>query len=171
MRIGILGGSFDPIHNGHLLMAELARQKMQLDKVIFMPAHCSPYKSSASVQSGAHRLNMAKLAIQGNPFFAVGDEELKRGGISYTVDTLRVYRAQHPKAQLFWIVGEDNIDRLESWKYFSEIVRLACFIAVSRSWFNISSSEIRRLVKSGKSIRYLTPDRVIGYIRRYRLYV
>jgi len=169
-RIGILGGSFDPIHNGHLLMAELARDKMRLDQVIFIPACCSPHKVNKALPDGLDRLNMVKLAIKGNPFFTASAMELKRGGISYTIDTLRALRAQYPKAQLFWITGEDNVQGLKTWKSFPEIIRLASFIAVSRLWFNVSSSGIRQRVKRKKTIRYLTPDSVIRYIKQHKLY-
>ena len=170
MRIGILGGSFNPIHNGHLLMAELARDKMRLDKVIFMPAHCSPHKTRKHLPDGGHRLSMVKLAIKGNADFTAGDLELKRAGISYTIDTLKALRLRYPKAQLFWIIGEDNIAGLRTWKDFSAIIRLASFIAVSRLWINISSSELRGRLKQKKSIRYLTADGVIRYIKVNRLY-
>lgn len=170
MRIGILGGTFNPIHHGHLLMAELVRDKMALHKVVFMPAQCSPFKSPRDLASGRDRLEMIKAAIKGNPHFALSDLEIKRDGPSYTVDTLRMLRKRHPKAELFWIIGEDNAAALPKWREFGAIVEMASFVAVSRLWFNISSSEIRRRVKQGKSIRYMTPERVIDHIQRKRLY-
>ncbi len=170
-RIGILGGSFNPIHHGHLLMAELARQKMQLDTVIFMPAFCSPHKSSKHMASAQQRLAMIKLAIADNHFFDVSDLELKRKGVSYTIDTVLQLHALNPRAELFWIIGDDHVPTLSSWKNFDEIVTMASFIAVSRAWFNVSSSEIRHLVRQQKSIRYLTTDKVIEYIDRQKLYL
>lgn len=169
-RIGILGGSFNPVHHGHLLMAELAHDKMRLDQVVFIPANCSPFKSLGQLPSGQHRLNMIKAAIAGNAHFSVSDLELKRGGPSYTIDTLRVLRQENPKAKLFWIIGEDNITGLKSWKNFDEIISLASFVAISRLWFNISSSEIRRRLKQKRSIRYMAPDRVVEYINTHKLY-
>jgi len=170
-RVGILGGSFDPIHNGHLLMAELARDKMGLDQVVFVPAFCSPHKLGKVLPAGSRRLAMVKLAIKGNPNFISSDIELKRGGVSYSIDTLRALRARHPKAQLFWITGEDNVRGLSTWKDFPAIIRMAAFIAVSRAWFPVSSSEVRQRLRQKKSIRYLTPDSVIRYIKQHRLYV
>lgn len=169
-RIGILGGSFNPIHHGHLLMAELARQKMRLDQVIFMPANLSPFKSKVPAVSPHHRLAMIKLAIQDNHYFSVSELELKRKGISYTIDTLKGLRVLNPNAQLFWIIGDDHVSTLSSWKKFDEIVTIASFIAVSRLWFNVSSSEIRALARQKKSLRYLTTDHVIRYIDKHRLY-
>lgn len=169
-RIGILGGSFNPIHHGHLLMAEIARQKMDLDQVIFMPAYCSPFKSNVPLASPQDRLNMVSLAIADHHYFSVSDLELNRQGISYTIDTLRTIRDVCPSAELFWIVGHDHVPGLKKWKYFSEIIAMASFVAVSRMWFNISSSEIRQTLRDGGSIRYLTPDAVVRYIEGKRLY-
>ena len=169
-RIGILGGSFNPIHYGHLLMAELARERMGLDSVIFMPASSSPFKSNVPMVKPEHRLNMVKLGIQDNPYFSVSDLELKRKGISYTVDTVRALRQQYPHAQLFWIIGHDHVPGLKSWKYFDQIIQMASFVAVSRLWFNISSSHIRQAIKKGKSIRYMTPHAVTQYIQKYNLF-
>ena len=169
-RIGILGGSFNPVHNGHLLMAELAMAHMHLDHVIFMPAHCSPYKTGQNLADAKHRLNMVRLAIKGNPNLCLSDMEIKRGGVSYAIDTLRAVHEQNPKAKLFWIVGEDNVGGLEGWKDFDQIIGLASFVAISREWFNISSSLIRRNVRQKKSIRYLTPEAVIRYINKHHLY-
>lgn len=169
-RIGILGGSFNPIHHGHLLMAELARQKMDLTQVIFMPAHCSPFKSKVKLASAKDRLRMVELAIMDNHFFSVSDMELKRKGVSYTIDTLREVRTLCPNAELFWIVGHDHVPGLKSWKYFDEIIKIASFVAVSREWFNVSSSEIRQSAVKGRSIRYLTTDPVVKYIETRRLF-
>lgn len=170
-RIGILGGTFNPVHNGHLLMAELARDKMNLDLVIFMPAACSPHKLNQSMADGKDRYAMVKSAIKSNPRFTVSRMELDRGGPSYTVDTLKALRGEHPKAKLFWIIGDDNCAGLETWKDFHTVIQLAAFIVISRNWFNISSTDIRERVKRGRSIQYLTPDTVIRYIKQRRLYV
>ena len=171
MKIGILGGSFNPIHHGHLLMAELARVKVGLDQVIFMPAACSPYKSGQALCDGRHRLHMIRCAIKGNPYFCASDMELKRGGTSFTIDTLRAVYGHNPKARFFWIIGEDNLAGLKQWKDFSQIIRLASFIAVSRRWYNISSSEIRQRIRQKKSVRYLTPETVMRYIEKKGLYL
>lgn len=169
-RIGIFGGSFSPIHHGHLLMAEIARVKMKLDYVIFMPVFHSPYKSRSPISQDKHRLNMIKLAIANNTYFKVSDMELKRKGVSYSIDTLREVQNINPTSKLFWIIGDDHIEKLPKWKNFDEIIKIASFVAISRLWFNVSSTEVRQLIRTKQSIRYLTTDKVIDYIKKHQLY-
>jgi nicotinate-nucleotide adenylyltransferase len=167
-RIGILGGAFDPIHLGHLMMAENAADAFCLDKVIFTVAFQSPFKGKAV--SPKHRLNMVKAAIKGNKRFEVSDIELKRKGVSYTIDTVGYFKHHHPSDELFLIIGQDNVSGLKNWKNIDVLKKMAQFIVIERDWFNVSSTLIRTKLKEKKSVRYLTPDAVIGYISRHNLY-
>lgn len=170
-KIGILGGSFNPIHHGHLFMACAAMEGLGLDKVIFVPAHCSPHKTDRGLAPAQHRLAMARLAVRDQKNFIVSDVEIKRGGISYTVDTARYFRRLCPKDQLFFIIGEDSIQGLRDWKNIDGILSILSFIAVNRERCPVSSSQIRRRLSHRQSINGLTPAAVIGYIRQKGLYV
>ena len=189
MKIGILGGSFNPIHHGHLLMAQAAMEGMGLDEVIFVPAACSPHKADKDLAPAKDRLAMARAAIKGEAQFSLSDCEIKRGGKSYSIDTVRYFRELRPKAELFWIIGADSLSTLHTWKDIKEILKIASFIAVNRPGckqvkpkagikinqvmmpgVEISSSDIRRRLKAKKSIRYLTTDPVIRYILKKNLY-
>ena len=189
-RIGLLGGSFNPIHNGHLLMAQAAMEGLKLDEVIFIPAFCSPHKTDRDLVSAKHRLAMVKAAINGNAAFCCSNEEIRRGGKSYTVDTLRSFKAADPRSKFFFIIGQDSVPFLAAWKDIASVGKLAEFVVANRPGFNlgksrapvklrkvlmpgvaISSSDIRRRIKQNKSIRYLLPELVITYIQRHRLYV
>jgi nicotinate-nucleotide adenylyltransferase len=186
-RLGILGGSFDPVHLWHLLMAQAAWEGMRLEKVIFIPACCSPLKTDRKLAGPKDRLSMVKEAIKGQPHFTVSDCEIKRGGLSYSVDTLKYFRQQYPLHRLYWIIGADSLKTLPHWKDIGTLRKLASFIVVDRPGhpktrfgfkvFNalmpkvdISSSDIRRRVKAGKSVRYMTPDGVCKYIFKKKLY-
>ena len=169
-KIGILGGSFDPLHVGHLMMAESAADAFGLDKVIFVVANQSPFKMSERAGT-QDRLAMVKAAIKGNARLAVSDIELKRGGVSYTIDTLNYFRKILPSVELFLIIGEDHVPGLPGWKNIEAIKQLAGFIVIERAWFDVSSSLVRQRLKQKKSIRYLTTDGVIRYINRRHLYL
>ncbi len=190
-RIGIFGGSFDPPHVGHLIIAEEARERLNLQKVFFVPAFIPPHKPNAARSNPEHRLQMTKLAIAGNDALEVSDIELRRKGISYTVDTLREFKQRFSKAELFLIVGADNLLDLDSWKSPDEIRELASLAVYRRRGFDdsqklkamekdiyflqgtpldFSSSEIRRRVANGKSLRYLVPEKVEQYILTHGLY-
>ena len=187
-RIGILGGSFDPIHFGHLLMAQSAFEVLKLDTVFFVPAFCSPFKAPDLLRDAAKRLVMVKEAIKGNPAFKVYDGELRRGEISYTIDTLKELKAKYPGSKFFLLMGGDNLRTFHRWKEPQGILKLATLVILNRPGFDknypkrwpyvkinmpavdISSSDIRQRLKTKKSIWYLTPKAVIRYIKRYRLY-
>ena len=187
-RIGILGGSFDPIHFGHLLMAQSAVEILKLDAVFFVPANCSPFKTAYPLPAAAKRLVMVKEAIKGNPAFKVYDGELRRGEISYTIDTLKELKAKYPGSKFFLLMGGDNLRTFHRWKEPQGILKLATLVILNRPGFDknypkrwpyvkinmpavdISSSDIRQRLKTKKSIWYLTPKAVIRYIKRYRLY-
>ncbi|MBI3601699.1 MAG: nicotinate (nicotinamide) nucleotide adenylyltransferase [Candidatus Omnitrophica bacterium] len=170
-KIGFLGGSFNPIHVGHLMMAQAALDTLGLDEVVFVPAYCSPHKRDEDLASGQERLNMVRLAIAGNKRLSLSDVEIKRGGKSYTIETIRSFKNQYPRARLFFIIGEDNVAGLRTWQGIDEILCMASFIVINRSWFDVSSSLIRQHIKRKRSIRYLTPDAVVNYILRKKLYV
>lgn len=187
MKIGILGGTFNPIHYGHLILAEQVSGQLDLDRVIFVPTFVPPHKSNREIISPKHRLDMIKLAVKENPHFKVSDIELKRRGTSYTVDTLRIIKKQYPQTQLFFICGSDLVNEIPKWKNVEEIYKLAKFVLAKRPGFgrrlsgknflkinvaqvDISSSLIRNLVKQKRSIRYLTSAAVVKYIEKNKLY-
>lgn len=201
MRLGILGGSFNPIHYGHLLLAEWCREAARLDRLWLMPAATAPHKQQANAVSGEIRATMVELALAGNRQLELSRFELERGGVSYTVDTLRSLREQLPSAELFLLMGADMLADLPTWRAPGEICMLATPLVVHRHGFpapdfsvlsslvpperldqfrqqqvempvvELSSTEIRRRVAAGQSIRYQTPDAVIEYIEAQRLYL
>jgi len=183
MRVGLLGGSFDPIHHGHLIMARAAKEELGLDQILVIPAHCSPHKPGARNASGPDRLAMVQLAVEGEPGFAVSDLELRRPPPSYTVETLHQLRENHPTTEFVLLLGRDNVEKFDTWREPATISQLARIAVLERasgspphSWpvvrrlVDISSTEIRTRVARGQSIRYLTPDRVCDYIRQHGLY-
>jgi nicotinate-nucleotide adenylyltransferase len=195
MRIGIMGGTFDPIHNGHLFIAEEARALFSLERILFIPNGNPPHKKEYELTTANHRYNMALLATYGNPSFTCSPLELNRGGISYTVDTLTLLRQEEPNAELFYITGVDAVADILSWKRHEEVIRMTTFIAATRPGYDlsnlkerlpmpylerilllgstalgISSTDIRERIARHMPIRYLTPDAVIDYVYKYRLY-
>ncbi|MBU2541050.1 MAG: nicotinate-nucleotide adenylyltransferase [Candidatus Omnitrophica bacterium] len=189
MRIGILGGTFNPVHIGHLILAEYARQALRLDKLFFVPANISPLKSRSQAVSSYHRLEMLKLAIRGCRDFAISDMEIKRGGKSYTLETLYAFLKEfnNKKDKIFFISGSDSLGQLNRWKDFKQILKIAKFVVAERPGFSpcrpsghiktiqipqidISSSLIRARLRAGKSVQYLVPDRVAAYIKKGRLF-
>ena len=188
MRIGILGGTFDPVHKGHIYLAKKSCAKLRLDNIIFIPSYLPPHKKGAKVTSARHRFNMLKLAIQGNKKFRISDIEIKRKGRSYSVETLRRLRKKYgQKAELFFITGSDSLKELDKWKNLDEILKLCKFVIAKRPGFrvkkapesfvllrinakDISATDIRKRIKSGKSISPLIPAAVKRYIYRYRPY-
>ena len=188
-KIGIFGGTFDPPHLGHLIIAQTAVEDLELDKVIFVPAASPPHKTDRLTASPAHRHAMLKLAIKGNKKFEASMLELHRGGISYTVDTLRSLNEHYPDAQLFLILGEDNYAEFHSWKAPEDIVRLASLVIYHRNGYGnvkgssypvtelkgplleLSSTEIRKKVSRGQSIRYFVTKEVASYIKSKKLYI
>ncbi len=187
MKIGILGGTFNPIHIGHLILAEEVREKLELDKIIFVPVYLPPHKMNGDIASAAHRHKMIKLAIKPNKYFSVSDAEIKRNGRSYTIDTLKEFNRAYPKDELYFIIGSDLLKYLEEWKDLSEIIKMVKFIVATRPGYplekipsyistipiravDISGFEIREAIKKDKSFRYLVPDAVSKYILKKRLY-
>lgn len=185
MKLGLLGGSFNPIHHGHLVIAMRAAEALKLDRVLFVPAAHSPLKRREELASDADRWAMVRLALRGNPLFSASDLEIRRGGVSYTVDTLRALK-KTTRAQLYLLLGADAYELLPRWRAPDEVVKLARIAVFGRPGhrvrgrmpkhtvdcplLEISSSEIRRRVRRGLSIRYLVPDPVERYIRKKGLY-
>lgn len=192
MRIGVYGGTFDPIHQGHLIIAESIREDFNLDKVVFIPAAAPPHKDSPQMTKVGARLKMVELAIADNPYFEISKIEIQRGGISYTVDTVRTLRAYYPStAELFLLIGADSLIELPTWKTPKELFNLCQVLVLPRPGFEINkaeerfrkkatlaktplieicSTDIRRRVKEGKSIRYLVPPAVGEFIQKEGLY-
>lgn len=173
-RVGILGGTFDPIHNGHLVLAEDARHDLGLDRVLFVVAGDPWQKEGTVVASAFDRLVMADLAIADLSWAEVSTVEIDREGPTYTIDTLEQLHSAQPIAvgdqEFFLILGSDQIDNLKTWHRVKEIPALVTVHPVSR-WLKISSTIIRQRVKEGRPIRHLTPGNVIEYISRVGLYV
>jgi nicotinate-nucleotide adenylyltransferase len=183
MRIGIYGGTFNPVHHGHLILARQALEEFKLDRLIFVPAAESPFKIQNHTAPAGDRLAMLRLAIAGEDRFSVDPLEIERGGISYSIDTVKMFRSRDPEAELFFLVGEDNADRLTEWHRFEELKKLVCFVVLSRSEdfesseypvvqrrIEISSTEIRNRVAKQESITYLVPESVKHYIEQHQLY-
>ncbi len=189
-RIGVFGGSFDPPHVGHLVIAEMARRSLGLDVVYFVPAYKPPHKEGSHPTTARDRLAMTRLSVQGNAKLKVSDLELRRRGVSYTVDTVRAFRKRFPAAELFLIIGSDSLRQFHSWKSPGEILSEVSLIVYQRPrsvrtnarlhsasvsfirgpLMEISSSDIRKRMQKGKSIRYLVRDNVLSFIETKKLY-
>ena len=183
MRIGIYGGTFDPVHHGHLILARQALEEFKLDRLVFVPAAESPFKMHNHTAPATARLAMLQLAIRGEDRFEVDPLEIERGGVSYSIDTVKMFRSRDPEAELFFLVGEDNAYRLTEWHRFEELKKMVGFVVLSRSEdfqspeypvvqrrVEISSTEIRNRVANGESITYLVPESVKRYIEQHQLY-
>lgn len=195
-RVGVMGGTFDPIHHGHLYAAEQAAEHFGLQRVIFIPCGQPPHKPGYEISSAEDRYLMVALATNGNPRFEVSRLELERPGPSYTIDTLRALHKQlGPECELFFITGADAVLEVGTWKQADDVLQESIFVAVHRpgyqlgalaatigerraelvrslelAAFDISSTDLRRRVAQGLSLRYLTPEPVVEYIRHRGLY-
>jgi len=195
MRLGILGGTFDPIHYAHLFLAEDARVRYDLDEVLFIPNGQPAHKLPRAVADAEHRCRMVELATEPNMAFRASRIEVEREGPSYSVDTLRAFRRDYPSAELFFITGVDAVAEIGTWREAKEVARLTTFLAAPREGapfesladaldpdlgarvlplstprVDISSTLLRERVRSGLPIRYLTPDPVVAYIEAHGLY-
>jgi nicotinate-nucleotide adenylyltransferase len=182
-KVGIYGGTFDPIHHGHLILGRQACEELELDQLIFVPAAVSPFKSPAFA-SGEMRSAMLRAAIEAQEDFFVDDCELRRPPPSYSFDTVLQIRERDPNAELFWLIGADNVSGLNKWHRIDELKLLVQFVVLDRgsveknahqfrvvqSNIDISATEIRKRVASKRSIRYLVPKAVEEIIRREKLY-
>jgi nicotinate-nucleotide adenylyltransferase len=188
-KVGIFGGTFDPIHNGHLITAQSVKEIRNLEKIIFIPAYISPHKQHAKASSAQHRLNMLKLAVDDIPFFEYSDFEINQHTISYTIDTLREFKKSYDEIDL--IIGYDNIFQFHTWKEPDEIFRMANVVVLKRKsshpldfvdkyveaahfvetrGIEISATDIRNRVHADLPIYYLVPEKVLEYISKNKLY-
>jgi nicotinate-nucleotide adenylyltransferase len=216
LKLGILGGTFNPIHYGHLAAAEEVRERLKLDRILFIPSSIPPHKQEEDIPSAAQRFEMVRIATSGNPHFETSDIEIKRQGKSYTIDTIEALRKINQERELNFITGIDTFLEIETWKNWERLFNLCSFVVLSRPGYrfnelvkiafmkqaepelskldrgelmqavvrsgvftvclvtiplyDISSTDIRRRIKEGRSIKYLLPDAVEIYIMKNRLY-
>jgi len=199
-KIGIFGGSFNPIHTGHLIMAQDAEIAFDLDRILFVPAAIPPHKLTQTLVTPHQRLDMVRLALADRAAWEVSDVEIRRGGVSYSIDTVRHFATIYPEAELYFIIGGDTLPELHTWKEITSLIDLCRFVTMVRPGFDpqtlrhvdlkldrrhlddlinrvtvghvigISSTEIRMHVAKNTSIRYLVPDAVERYIHEHQLY-
>jgi nicotinate-nucleotide adenylyltransferase len=187
MRIALYGGTFDPPHHGHLILAREAREQLALDRIVFLPAARSPFKPGIEITPSEVRVAMMHVAIDGEDGFVLDDSEVTRGGTSYTIDTVKAARERWPEAELFWFVGADHVPELPKWRDWETLRTLVQFIVFSRTpavsgdapehpfpvvsrRFDVSATDIRARVAQGRSIRYLVPEQVRVLIEKHGLY-
>lgn len=197
-KLGIMGGTFDPIHDGHLLIAQSAAEEFGLDQVLFLPTGKSPHKQEGRVTNPMVRCDMVRIAIQDNPAFAMSVFEAQNDKINYTYLTLQKFHQMYQNASFYFIMGEDSLDDFQNWSNPKEICRLSTILVAVRGsgiekiktkierakeiydarmhmlhapGFSISSREIRKRVRMGKSIRYMVPKEVESYIKNHSLYI
>jgi nicotinate-nucleotide adenylyltransferase len=189
LKVGVYGGSFDPIHNGHLITAQAVKEMRELDRIIFVPSYISPHKQDVETSDIEHRVNMLQLAIKPIPYFEVSDVEINRKMVSYTVDTLRELSESYKHIEL--IIGYDNIFKFHTWRQPDEIIRLAKLVVLRRKlniprgkqnkfyraaafvkspFIQISGSVIRRRASENLPINFMVPEKVQEYILKNKLY-
>ena len=190
MKLGILGGTFNPPHIGHLIVAESVRDQLKLDKILFVPSYSPPHKLYSQVALPTQRYEMVEIALEKNRNFSASDIEIAREGKSYTIDTINSLISIYPGSQLYLIIGLDNLMDFSDWKSPNDIISKVELVVTNRPGYNvevknefkryativkvpsidISSSDIRRRVKMGRSIRYLVPFEIEQYIFKKGLY-
>ncbi len=191
MKIGFLGGSFDPVHFGHLIAAQDVLEQYKLDRLILVPAAQAPLKPNDVKSTAEDRLSMLRSATEWDRRLEISDYELAKGGISYTIDSVRHFRTAYPQDELYWIIGGDQLPLLHRWREIGELARLIKFIFLERPkhptkphseipglrlhrcdghLIEISSSELRRRVQQGRALHYFCPQKVIAYIEAKGLY-
>ncbi len=168
IRLALFGGTFNPVHNGHLIIAEAAREAYRLDRVIFVPSGRPPHKK-ALLTSPAHRLAMLRLSLRGNPAFGLSDWEVRAGRVVYTYETAEHFQARYPKASLYLLLGADAMRSLRNWRH-PERIKAVCRLIPAGRLPSYASSEIRSRVRRHRSIRYRVPEAVERYIRKHHLY-
>lgn len=190
MRIGLFGGTFDPVHLGHLLVTQAAKEELALSRIFFIPAAQSPFKPERKSVSAAERIRLLRLALAGRTDCEIDDQEISRGGISYTIDTVRSYANRFSGAKLTYLIGADHVPTLPKWREAEELAQRVEFAVIPRPGqpdvefpapfrgqmlrgfpMGVSSSEIRARVAAGLPIQNLVPDAVAEAIRNYRLYL
>jgi len=191
VKIGFLGGSFDPVHFGHLCAAQDAFEQQQLDRLVFVPAAQAPLKPSTALAPAEDRLALLRLATEGDRRFEVSDYELRQGGVSYTIDSVRYFRQLYPHDRLFWVIGGDQLPKMPLWKRIDELVRLIEFVVLERPGHpvktppeiaglrlhrcaghlvEISSTELRERAKRGLALDYFMPHKTVVFIGQKALY-
>jgi nicotinate-nucleotide adenylyltransferase len=193
MKIGFMGGSFDPVHFGHLIAAQDALERGGLDRLVFMPAAQAALKPGSVQASAEARLGMLRAAVAGvaDGRFAVSDFEVRKGGVSYTIETARAMREEFPRDELVWVIGADQVERLHQWREIGELAGLVEFVALARpGWakaaradipglrlrwcaghlVEISSTEVRERVRAGLPVDWMIPHKTVEYVRENGLY-
>ncbi len=183
LRLGLYGGTFDPVHLGHLILARTAVETLGLDRLVLIPNVISPHKQQTSPTPPEVRLAMLRAAVEGEPLLEVSDVELQRGGPSFAIDTVEHFRVTAPDAEIFYLIGADNLPALDTWHRIGELRAQARFVVLTREAgprlgefpeidrrIDISATDIRARVAKGRSIRYLVPETVRSLIERHRLY-
>jgi nicotinate-nucleotide adenylyltransferase len=193
-KIGLFGGTFDPIHTGHLIVGEIIRDTLNLEQIIFIPAKKHPFKDNNFIADETHRYNMIQLAIKDNEYLEVSDIELKSEGTSYTINTVQRFRNEYiePEVDIYFLMGMDNLNQFHLWKEPDELMRKCKVVVFSRPGFKppveaekylnsiqtiqiplleISSTQIRNRIKTNQTVRYLVPAVVESYIRDNKLYI
>lgn len=189
-RIAIFGGSFDPVHCGHLLVAQAAMEELSLSRLFFVPAAQSPFKPQSAPAPAHERLRLLRLALAGQTCYAIDEQEVHRGGTSFTIDTVRDYVRRFPDATLFYLIGADHVPTLPAWREADQLATLVEFVVIPRPGqapssfpapfrgrqlegfpLGVSSSTIRRRVKAGQPIHGLVPEAVAEAIRNSKLYL
>ena len=189
-RIGLFGGSFDPVHCGHLLVAQAALEELSLSRLFFIPAAQSPFKPQSAPAPAAERLRMLRLALAGQSRYEIDEQEIRRGGTSFTIDTVRDYERRFPNASLFYLIGADHVPTLPAWREADQLAAMVEFVVIPRPGqpaakfpspfrgreligfpLGISSSTIRRRVNGGLPIHGLVPDVVAEAICNSKLYL
>ncbi|MFC0708026.1 nicotinate-nucleotide adenylyltransferase [Cellulomonas uda] len=189
-RLGVMGGTFDPVHHGHLVAASEVAARFGLDEVVFVPTGTPSFKQDQDVTPAEHRYLMTVIATASNPRFTVSRVDIDRGGVTFTVDTLRDLKAARPDAELFFITGADAVAQILTWKDAQELFSMAQFVAVTRPGHTlsveglpvdrvhvmeipalaISSTDVRARERAGQPVWYLVPDGVVQYIAKHQLY-
>ncbi len=191
MKIGLFGGSFDPVHWGHLLSAQDAVEDLDLDRLVFIPAAQAPLKSADVRATGEARVALLRAAVDGDARFEVSDWEVRQGGVSYSVETARHFRAVWPDAKLFWLIGADQLAKLSQWREIAELARLVEFAVHRRPGFSVetptgipglklhacrgrevelSSTEIRERARAGQPIDWFLPHKAVEQLQKMALY-
>jgi len=190
LALGLFGGSFDPVHLGHLLVAQAAQEELQLARLFFIPAAQSPFKPTQESAPAAQRLRLLRLALAGRSEWEIDDQEIRRGGVSFTIDTVRGYTERFPAARLFYLIGADHVPHLSKWREAEELARLVEFVVIPRPGepalsppppfasqqlkgcpLGVSSSQIRDRIRAGRPVDLLTPPAVAEAIRNNGLYL
>lgn len=186
-RIGLYGGTFNPVHNAHLLVADQVGKTLGLDRVDFLPDMIPPHVDQKTAVADEYRVEMLELATEDNPYLGIEMAEINRGGVSYTYDTIKDLKERHPENDYYFIIGGDMVDYLPTWYRIDDLIKMVNFVGVRRQgaenntnypviWVDVptvdfSSSAIRERIRNRQSIKYMVPRAVEGYIKEHQLYL